>query len=326
MSQIHRGRRWAVGAAVIAILAIPLVASPANAVDNSVKIRFLQPKVTIEYGQEWSTSLRVSNAYPCNYGRCEHVISIFNEGDANPMTTSPIGVYSQNSAYLSNYDLPAQLDVGTYTMSAVFKRFNLGGKSEAPFLLTITPAPISTTVAVTTDENRPSNAVISANLDGSAIDVIASGINRFALPAGEWHLRVTEADGKTAFEKSVAQKAGGSPFISLYWQGVPAGTDFTATAEFTPESKSAANFEISPATDAPYSSPIASGSGLPAASDAPTGPPSDAVAAGPTVPAWALGAGGLIALGALVAITSLAIGIRRARSRPVAESVREGEL
>jgi hypothetical protein len=315
-----RLRRILLGAAALAMIAVPLSATSASAASGDVTIKFTKSALTVEYGQYWSAQMNVAKAYPCQYKSCAHVISIFNAGDSTPLTTEPIGVWSETTSAVSAFDLSRPLPVGKYSLTAAFKRYALTGGSAVPLAVTVTPTSLSTAVRVTNDRNHPTNAVISATLSGKYLEAISGEIGGAVFPAGSWHVTVKNSAGDEIFTKTSDQKAGGDPFTSVYWPGVPPGGDFTASASFTPSAASAANFTIVAAKDATYTGPAAPNTG-PTPTSTPTPIPNQAATqAGSTVPVWSLGVAGIIAIVLVIALMLLSAALRRSVSAAAAAS------
>ena len=159
-----------------------------------------------------------------------------------------------------------------------------------------------------TDPQNSRNAVISTSLSGPFIDEINNGDDTWTVPAGAWHVAITDAGGATAFSKDVTTAAGPTSFLNLYWQNVPPGGSYTASAKFTPSGSAAANFAITPAAGVTYTTP-AKPTATP--TPGPTDAPAETSLTGAAVPLWLLILLGLIGLAAL-ALLIVAI-VRRPR-------------
>jgi hypothetical protein len=175
--------------------------------------------------------------------------------------------------------------------------------------LTIAPAPIGVDLRITTDPSSQRNAIVAATLTGPLIDLINQQGTIATTPAGSWKLSVIDSEGNVAFEKEVAQPAGGAPYFSTYWQAVPADTTFTGTAVFTPDAASAGNFTLSAPPSVAYTSPAAD-----PGNTNPTVPPEPVEPGDPaptSLPVWLLVLGGLIGAGLITAIIIFAVKLSR---------------
>jgi hypothetical protein len=144
--------------------------------------------------------------------------------------------------------------------------------------------------------------------------------NGYPLPAGTWHLVVTDAGGKTLLDKQSQQPANGDPYFVYYWPDVPAGETMSAVTTFTPTAASAGNFTM---TSQKFSYASAPAAGSPA--DSPRQPtPHPAVAASDGVPAWIYAAVLAVAL-ILAAIVIVLLVRRKPSTRPSAKASTGGE-
>jgi hypothetical protein len=301
--------------AVLGLLLAPLAAASASAASDSVTIKFVKTSITVEYGQDWHTDLRLTGAYRCQYLSCAHVISIVEEGNPTPLTTSPLPMYSADSSSLGGSSLPTPLAVGKHTLSGLFKRYDVTGRSSVPLTVTVTPTSLTSAVRIVPDPNHVGNAVISATLSGKYIQALLQQRPGEVFPAGTWQVAVTDTAGKKLFTKTVDQKAGGEPFLSVYWNSEPAGGgSWSATAAFTPDSASAGNFTITPAKPSTItvldSSPLVVSSPTPAPIASGT-----TLATGPSLPTWLLVIGGIIVVILVIALMLLSVALRRSVSR-----------
>ena len=200
------------------------------------------------------------------------------------------------------------LGAGTYQLVATANASGAGPVSSAPMTLKISAAVLTTNLTVATDPQNSRNAVISTSLSGPFIDEINNGDDTWVVPAGAWHVAITDAGGATAFSKDVTTAAGTTSFLNLYWQNVPPGGSYTASAKFTPSGSAAANFAITPAAGVTYTTP-AKPTATP--TPGPTDAPAETSLTGAAVPLWLLILLGLIGLAAL-ALLIVAI-VRRPR-------------
>lgn len=287
---------------------------------------FESTAITVEYGQDWNTTLNLTGAYKCQYQSCGHVISVFEQGSPTTLTPSALPVYSADRIDFSNYNLPSPLPVGKHVLTAQFKRFQLTGHTSTPLTVTVTPTSLQSAVRMVADPSNTSNAVISATLSGKFVNFITQQREGYSFPAGTWQVDVKDAASKSVFTKSVTQPVKGDPYLSVYWANEPpGGGTYTATASFTPDAAGASNFMISSA----QASTLTVAAPPPTATPEPTATPvasGSTVATGPSVPAWVLVVAGLLGLILVLTLMLLSISLNRSVTRRASPPADSGSL
>lgn len=276
-------------------------------------LAFTTTSASNQYGQYWFVQLALTSNYSVCYSAftstCSTAVKITYTGPASGSFVT--GMYGKSASF-GVPDPLKPFTVGTYSFSATFSDPSFGDQvsTTTPFKLTITPAVVGIDLRVTTDANHPSNAIVSARLTGDYVAILDGFADSSPpMPAGAWKIAIDDGSGDSALAIDTQQAAGGRPYFSTVWPGVPGGQTYSATGGFVFDAASAANFTVTPAKIS-YSSPASTASPTPTA----TAP---AIASGgnssAAVPVWALLLAGLVALLCLVLIVVTTV---RARRRP----------
>lgn len=312
--------------AITCVLQSP--AAAARAADEPAEISFTTTSATIEYGQYWSFPLE------CDFTFWITVYQAGGEAPGNTAITSssvPSGYepsLALNSPYVgypgylsAPYDV-APLGAGTYTFSVggtgTDGTNTFTGETPTPATLTVEKAKLGIELRVLADPANPAAAIVTARFTGRFVDEYQSSFfpGSAKSPAGTWNITITDKDGAVATERSVERAAGDDVLAtSFYWADADAGEQYFASATFTPEGVSAANFAVTQATDFPYTAAEAN---RPVPSSTATGTPDASLpeATGFGLPLWLLIVGGVLALGlaALVTVFSVRMSRRSAGS------------
>jgi len=288
--------------ALVAVTAALILATPFAA--SADPVLTVEPSAqTVEYGEAWEYTVAVDDC-----ARSCSTIVIRKAGQAAAVRINPDAGFSE-ADFAQKPLVP-----GGYTFRAY------AASTRSPSVnLTVTPAALDVDLRIIADENHPSGAIIIAQLSGAFVERIhavdCSGCaNVGELPTGTWDVAIRDSAGDEVYRQSVTTTTATtttSENVSMYWNDVPAGEDFTATAEFTPTSQ-VENFAITAERDIPYTAPEtpAVGVTLPDALPATVQQPS-----GPTLPLWGVLAAILLVVLLVVAAVVLVRAIARSYSR-----------
>jgi len=288
-------------------LAAPVVASA----DTTITVE--PSTASVEYGEAWEYSVAVAGC-----GRTCTTVAVRRTGGGESVR---VPLRSGNATFSENTFGTTPLDTGDYILRAVVGP--AGSQTASSSLLTITPAAIDVDVRIVPDANHPTGAAVIAQLSGAYLERIHAVDCRGcadvgAVPSGTWDVAITRDDGEEVFARTLQTTAAESENVSLYWQGVDAGRDYSVRAEFLP-STNVENFTITAESDVPFEAPDAfdvDDAGIIDALPATVQQPS-----GPTLPLWALLAAALILLVLLVTCALLVVRIVRSyRREPVEEA------
>ena len=280
-------------ALLIALTATLVLASPVAA--SADPVLTIEPSAqTVEYGEAWEFAVGVDDCVR----QCSTVV-IRQSGATS-------GVRIKPSSGFSEADISAKpLVPGDYT----FRAYAAGERSPSA-TLTVEPAVLDVDLRIVPDENHPSGAIVIAQLSGAFVERIhavdcTSCPDVGTLPTGVWDVAIRDSAGDEVFRQSVTTTTATTTTtenVSMYWNDVPAGEEFTASAEFTPTSQ-IENFAITAERDIPFTAPEAPAAGestIPNALPATVQEPD-----GPTLPLWGILA--TIALFLLLVVTAALI-------------------
>ena len=263
-------------ALLVAVTAALVLATPFAA--GADPVLTVEPSAqTVEYGEAWEYTVAVDDC-----ARSCSTVVIRKAGQTAAVRIDP-------DAGFSEADFAQEpLVPGSYTFRAY------AASTRSPSVnLTVTPAALDVDLRIIADENHPSGAIIIAQLSGAFVERIhavdCSGCaNVGELPTGTWDVAIRDSAGDEVYRQSVTTTTATtttSENVSMYWQDVPAGEDFTATAEFTPTSQ-IENFAITAERDIPYTAPESPAVGGITTPD--TLPATVQQPSGPTIPLWGI--------------------------------------
>jgi hypothetical protein len=234
--KLSRRSSLALTAVVAVSLTIVFASSTSAYADGTITLT--PASQTVEYGQGWVVTGQVAGVYGPSYQASATVTS----GSVSKNVTA---VYGSTFQVYGPEALP-QLDLGTgaHSVSVTLTGGYIPVAPSDPVKVVVTAAAISSTTTIVPDPNNSSNAVITAQLAGHFIDQLGPDGNGYPLPAGTWHLIVTDSKNTVLLDKQQQQVVNGVPHFVYYWQNIPAGATMTATTTFTPASASAANFSM----------------------------------------------------------------------------------
>jgi len=261
---------------MIALTASLVLASPLAA--SADPVLTIEPSAqTVEYGEAWEFAVGVDDCVR----KCSTVV-IRQSGETSGARITPSSGFSETD--ISQKPLVP----GDYA----FRAYAAGARSPG-VTLTVEPAVLDVDLRIVPDENHPTGAIVIAQLSGAFVERIhAVDCSRCpdvgTLPTGVWDVAIRDSAGDEVFRQSVTTTTATTTTtenVSMYWNDVPAGEDFTASAEFTPTSQ-IENFAITAERDIPYTSseaPAAGESSIPNALPATVQEPD-----GPTLPLWGI--------------------------------------
>lgn len=271
MTSQNKRRASTVLIAVGAAIALQYVGgAPAlGATDDAppASLTFEPRAVAIEYGSAWGFEMLAKNS-GCSTRDCDDALTLTirpANGSSTTVSETVVPISPQEAAYLNAYSTPElmALPVGDYEISGAISAADgtslpMRSRNE-PASLRITPATVGIELRVASDENQPSGAIVSAQLTGEFANALAdcfgSDLCHAKFPAGTWTLSIVDASGDLIISREFEKPQGASQFASFYWHDVPADSDFTASATFTPQANDAGNFSITSAFGVPFSSP-----------------------------------------------------------------------
>jgi hypothetical protein len=272
MTPTSRGRNRLTRALSLTAVLVAIsvgIAGPAHADQGDpVGITFTQngPGDDHEYGAYWNFNAVMTNSY-CWAQSCRGALEVQLVGDNKVTRSFRMRIEPDETAYFGRFSMSEQLPAGTYTITGAFRDPDpdegpvmTTATTNKPAKLVIAPARLTVDLRVETDPHQPGGAVANAQLTGPFVDALEGCYDDICnppVPEGEWLFTVTDDTGATVVEKKIAAKGVRAQFASFYWHDVPAGTDYTATATFTPVAALARNFTITPATDVLFTSPVA---------------------------------------------------------------------
>jgi len=289
---------------LIALTAGLVLASPLAATADPV-LTIDPVDQSVEYGEAWQYSVSVDDCVR----KCATVV-IRQSGETS-------GVRVRTSSGFSETDISQKpLAPGDYAFRA-----SAGGSRSPSATLTVEPAALDVDLRIVPDKNHPTGAIVIAQLSGAFVERIhavdCSGCPDVgSLPTGTWDVAIRDSAGNEVFRESVTTTTANvtsTENVSLYWQDVPTGEEFTASAEFTPSSQ-IDNFAITAERDIPYSSPEAPAAGeltIPDALPATVQQPN-----GPTLPLWGILVAIVVFVLLVVAAALIVRVIARSYSRP----------
>lgn len=305
------------------------VAGPAQASDGDpIRIKFDPVSVEVEYGTSWDLGVATYDTRCGEYHRCHDNLEFTVTGPDAFRKKFKRDILQGGRVYISQYEVSDSMPAGTYSVAA---KFNgplwdpampvVNSPANTPAKLVITPAKLSVDFRIETDEHQPSGAIASAQLVGpfvqGAEDCYGYEKCHLPVPDGEWAFTIKDESGAVVAEKKIPVKGDATQFASFYWHDVPAESNFTGSATFTPVSGQAGNFTITPENELLFTSP-----------DAPEVDESDPAVVVPvteepeapsTVPLWLviLGLGILVLL--LIAVAVFFILLRRQSAPAVSD-------
>jgi hypothetical protein len=326
----HRGMRRstrplaAVGIAVVLMCGTQASAMAAQPVSITLKA----PEQSFVYGDPWGFQAEMTGVVTGIYGGenmipGESHVSSF-DGPYGEVYFFPNGADTAAGWFGADPER-APLDAGTYDMrvsvngAQTGSGFAYSGESE-PIELEIGPAELATDVRMIADPSNPDNAVVTVGLDGQFINNLVPGLPQdeypslARMPAGSWHVVITDGAGSTLLDRTIEQPADGPPSATLYWTDAEPESAYTVTGSFTPVPDSQQNFAIAEAAAFPYTSPSAQ---RPQPTPTVAGPLVEPLESpgGASLPVWSILGAGLVALGLVVALLTLLVAGRRRASR-----------
>ena len=282
----RRRARIALAAVAAVGAALLLPTSAAATAGDPVGIVFSPATTTIEYGEYWEITAQLTNT-ECVFEGCDTDVDIIVESPENgEVITTPI---FDNGVFLSGFDLSFLLPPGTYEIRGQMTSDDFTmDDGNTPASLVISPAALAVEANVIPDEHQPNGAIVSAELTGDYVTAIdecfGSSQCHPPLPNGSWKLTMRNSSGETLHEETIATKGNGSRYVSYYWHGLTAASDYTVDVSFTPTTGDVPNYSVEPAQGTAYRSADAPDAGDP---DAPFTPDVEVeTAASPTLPLW----------------------------------------
>ena len=331
----RRSRRSGV-VLLAAIAAMVLAPSPAIAedtIEHEVDFLFDQPSLVVDYGQYWSFSGHAESnvmgwtngttGLPLWVGQVPKVPGYA----AQFIHSTSLGSSVAGSIHPSLTQAP--LNAGSYDVTVVGEgayppdHYTLVVKN--PAKLTINKAKLAVDFRILADTGNRDGAIVTARLDGPFLNDYVYSVGAPGAPVGPggtWSYAITDASGKVAMEKTFQTEPGSIDVAtSFYWADAVPGESYSGSLTFTPDSATAANFDI---TQAPKFEYTASPLQRPVPASAVE--PSDVAPAAPSgnfsIPFWLLLVAGAIGVGLTVAVLVLTmkfVSARQATDGDVAE-------
>jgi len=309
-------------ATAVVVLALTAVGGAAHA-DSPVKIVFKATDGSnIQYGGEWGYQVNLKNTR-CASLDCEGALTLKLSGDNGKTFTATTDVYASETAYIGRYDFDDALPAGKYSITASFADpkgwVSVGNPgmaaSNKPATLTIAAAPVAIDFRIESDPHQNTGAVVNAHLTGTYLDQLAAcyGSEQCHEPLGDgrWDFVITDDTGATVVEKRVSARGTDGQFASFYWHSVPAGSNFTATAQFTFTDADRKNYAVEPASGLSFTSPEAVPAGEPGSPE--IAPVAAEPQSSPSLPLWAVLSWLLVIVLLAAVITTFALLVRRQR-------------
>jgi hypothetical protein len=296
-------------------------AASSVAADTPIDVHFTSssPK-TVEYGEFWSWDFESDhNFYWSAYvsGLATVTVSGAPAGYSPELSMYDNGTYT--GILYAPYDAPP-LGAGTYSIvisgSYTDGTDTYSGETAPPASLIVEKAKLGIELRVLADPANTDGAIVTARFTGRFVDEYQSSFFPSAAlsPAGVWRISLTDSNGEVATERSIERAAGDDVLAtSFYWSDAEPGEQYTASATFTPEGASAANFAVTPPADFSYTA---------AESQRPT--PTSTAAAEPDaelpeatgfgLPLWSVILVGVLIVGLATLVTILVLRLRRGTS------------